>query len=425
VTLILRDATHIDHETCELRRGDVRVEPGPGGGVEVLPPGAPGDGAREIDCSGRIVTRSFVVGHHHIYSALARGMPAPPRTPRSFVEILELIWWRLDRCLDEEMIRASAIAAGIEAALAGTTFVIDHHASPNAAPGSLGIIAEELDRVGLSHLLCYEMSDRDGPESREAGLEETERYLSSGRPGLVGMHASFTVSDDLLGRCVELAERFGTGVHVHVAEAASDEEHCMGTHGRPCVVRLREAGALDLPGTILAHCIHLDAYEREMVRGSGAWVAQQTESNQNNAVGILDAASLGERVMLGTDGMHGDCLAGARATYLAAQAGEGGLSPAGAYARLRAAHRYLEERGVAGDGPNNLVVLDYRPPTPITRENWPTHVVYGVNRMSVRHVVAEGRPIVEDGRCTLVDEDTEMDFARGQAERLWARLRDS
>ena len=422
MTLHLRDATYIDHETCAIRTGHLRVEEGPAGAiafVDAIPAGA-----TVLDCTGKYVTRSFVVGHHHIYSALARGMPAPPRSPRNFREILELIWWRLDKRLDTDMIRASALAAAIDAAQCGTTFIIDHHASPNAASGSLHVIAEELDRVGLSHLLCYEMSDRDGEAPRDAGLAETESYLASGRQGLVGMHASFTVSDELLRRCVEMAARHKTGVHIHVAEAPSDEEHCEATYATRCVNRLADARALASPRTILAHCIHLNDREREILRASRAWVAQQTESNLNNAVGILNGAALGGRLMLGTDGMNGDCLAATRATYLAAQKAEGGLAPAGAYRRLRAAHRYLAENRFAGDGPNNLVVLDYRPPTPVTRDNWPGHVVYGLFRSHVEHVVSMGRVIVESGRCTLIDENEALAFAREQAQRLWDRLKE-
>lgn len=432
MTILLRDATFIDHETCEVWRGDLRVTEGWDGTADRLDPGTrAGAGETVIECGGKIVTRSFVVGHHHIYSALARGMPAPPRTPTSFREILELIWWRLDKALDEEMVRASALAAAIDAAKAGTTLVIDHHASPNAATNSLHAIAEELERVGLSHVLCYEMSDRDGPECRDAGLEETESYLLGGGQGLVGMHASFTVGDELLGRCVAMADRFGTGLHVHVAEALSDEEHCRATYGKRCVERLRDAGALVSGRTILAHCIHLDDAEREIVRRSGVWVAQQTESNLNNGVGVLDAGALagepGERahVMLGTDGMHGDCLAACRATYLAAQRAEGGLSPAGAYGRLRAAHRYVGEAGFRGDGENNLVVLSYAPSTPVEQGNWAGHVVYGVTRADVETVISDGRVIVEGGRCTRIDEHECQEFAREQAERLWSRLRDS
>lgn len=416
--LYLSDARFIDAESLEIRDGHFLVERGAGGDVrpiESIP-----RAAERVECGGRIVTRSFVVGHHHIYSCLARGMPPPRVSPTSFVEILEYIWWNLDRKLDTEMIRSSALAAGAEAARCGTTMIVDHHSSPSAAEGSLGVIAESLEEVGLSHLLCIELSDRDGAEAREAGLRETRSHLGS-HQGLVGLHASFTVSDDLLGEAVDLAREHGTGIHIHVAEAESDQEHCLAKHGTRCVHRLAQPGALDLPQTILAHCIHLDASEREALGASRAWISQQVESNLNNNVGIPSGRGFEGHVILGTDGMNGDCLQAARATYLACQATDS-PSPLDAYRRVRRVHRYLASNEFAGDSGNNLVILDYHPPTEVSSENWPAHVVYALNRSHVHTVISDGRVIVEDGRCTLVDEDEILARAREEATRLWRAL---
>ena len=419
MSLCLTNATYLDWQTFETTVATIRVHEGDAGTIEFLDTLPPGETA--IDCSNRIVTKSFAIGHHHIYSALARGMPPPAVAPTSFVEILERIWWRLDKALDSDMIRASALAAAIDAARAGTPFVIDHHASPNAAPDSLHIIAEALESVGLSHLLCYELSDRDGRECLEKALVETDRYLAA-HQGLVGLHASFTVSDELLDCAISLARAHSTGIHVHVAEAESDQQHCFEKYKKRCVQRFADVGALGFPQTILAHCIHLDASERRLLREGKAWVAQQSESNQNNAVGTLDAREFAARVFLGTDGMHGDPLAAARATYLASQAAES-LSPLEAYSRLRGVHSYVARNNFCGDTMNNLVILDYQPPTPITPANWPSHVMYGLNRSHVEAVVSSGRVIVRDRRCTLVDEEAVLADARCQAQRLWDQLR--
>ena len=177
-----------------------------------------------LDCTGRLVMPSFGCGHHHIYSALARGMPPAPKTPTNFLEVLEYVWWRMDKKLDHDMIEASALVTGLYCAKNGVTFVIDHHASPFHLDGSLETIAKALDRVGLGHLLCYEISCRDGEGIKEKGLAETDAFLSSGRKGHVGLHASFTVDDDLLGRAVDLARKHKTGVHIHVAEGIEDQE---------------------------------------------------------------------------------------------------------------------------------------------------------------------------------------------------------
>lgn len=415
--LYLRDATLIGPDGA-LRKGHLAVEEGPRGRARRA--ARVPAGARVLDCSGRLVTRSFVIAHHHLYSSLALGMPPPSRPPRNFVEVLRRVWWKLDRCLDREMIRASALAGAVEAAKCGATFVIDHHSSPNMPRGSLELIADALDEVGLGHLLCLELSDRDGPLARDEGLAETDRYLRR-RPGLVGLHASFTVSDSLLARAVDLARSHGTGLHVHVAEDRADQAQCRRAHGRSVLERFARAGALDSPKTLLAHGLHLSERERGLFRDSPAWLVQNPESNQNNAVGELDAKGLGGRLLLGTDGMHGDALASLRSAYLSAQA-RGGLSPAGAWGRLERAHDYLAANGFEGDGPNNLVVLDYRPQTPVRRSNWAAHAVYGLARCHVESVVSQGRVIVEGRRIVRVDEGEVRAYAHKQAERLWRRL---
>jgi cytosine/adenosine deaminase-related metal-dependent hydrolase len=418
MSLYLRDATFIDWRTLAMKCAALRVDEGDDGAVvavDEIPAGV-----TELDCAGKIVTRAFVNAHQHIYSALARGMPAPERTPSSFRELLELVWWKLDRKLDRDMIRASALASGIEALRTGCTFIIDHHSSPAAVEGSLGILAAALQEVGLGHLLCYELSDRDGAEVSDAGLQETARHLAR-HPGLVGLHASFTVSDELLARAVELAARLDSGIHIHVAEAESDQAHCRETYGTTVVERLARAGALSFPKTILAHCLHLDDIERRLVAESGAWVAQCHESNQNNAVGQFDPRDLGPRILFGTDGMHSDVLQSTRSAYLAGQS-FGRSSPLAAYRRLRAAHDYLGSNGIAGAGENDLVVLDYPSPTPVTSGNWPAHVVYGLNSRHVHSVIRAGRLLVREGRVLTVDEDEVLGFAREQAERLWGRL---
>jgi cytosine/adenosine deaminase-related metal-dependent hydrolase len=419
-TLYLADACYIDWRTLAIRRGDIAVHAGARGGIELVDAVPRSGDVRVIACGGRIVTRSFVVAHHHIYSALARGMPPPSARPRNFVEILERIWWNLDKKLDMDMIRASAYATAIDAARSGCTFIIDHHASPHAARESLHVIAEALEAVGLSHLLCYELSDRDGPDCLRAGVAETEMYLKSNQ-GLVGLHASFTVSDALLDRAVGMARDRATGVHIHVAEDAWDQQHCEKHHGVRVVQRLHDTGVLDFPTSLLAHCLHLNDMERDLVHDGHAWVVQNTQSNQNNAVGTFDARGLGDRILLGTDGMHSDMLSALRASYLAGQSA-GGLSPLQAYRRLRRAHEYLDANGFMGDGDNNLVVLDYPTPTAVTQENWPAHCAYGLGSAHVRTVIAKGKVVVEDGVVTTIDAERELARAAEAAQRLWARL---
>ena len=425
MTLYLKNANYLDAQTLKLRKTHLAVEPGPAGGAAFRDV-APSDSElsardRVVDCRGRLVTRSFACGHHHIYSTLARGMPPSPQIPANFLEVLEYIWWRVDKRLDRDMIEAGALAAALHMAKHGVTFCVDHHSSPYAIEGSLETIARAFEKIGLGHLLCYEISCRDGQAPMEAGLAETDAYLSSGRKGHVGLHASFTVDDDLLEKSVALARKHGTGLHVHVAEDLVDQEHCLKTYGKRVIQRLHAFGALESPHTILGHCLFLDDNEKKLVCESPVWVVQNVESNQNNNVGATGYTGLTGNVMLGTDGMHSDMLRSAKAAYLVGQNTEG-VSPDQMYARFRNVHRFIKTMGADGDGDNNLVILDYDTPTEITSENFTGHFIYGLESNHVQSVIAQGKVILEDRRITNVDEAEVLTYAREQGLRLWQKL---
>jgi len=424
MTLYLKDATFLDWQSLEIKRTDLAVAEGSQGDIS-FPAALPSEDAmapedRVIDCSGRLVTKSFGCGHHHIYSTLARGMPAPRKIPANFTEILQYVWWHIDKRLDLEMIEASALASAIYCAKNGVTFVIDHHASPMSIKDSLSAIARAFDRIGIAHMLCYEISDRDGQAPREEGLAETDSFLAAGRQGHVGLHASFTVGDELLQKAVALAQKHDTGLHMHVAEDRADQEDALAKYGKRVVERLQEAGALELKKSILAHCIHLSDREKELLRESGVWVVQNVESNQNNNVGLTGYAPLADNVMLGTDGMHCDMLRSAQAAFLVGQATEG-IGFDGIYQRFRNVHRYTREFGAQGDAANSLVILNYDAPTELTADNFLGHFVYGLDARHVETVICQGRVIVENHQITTVDDGEVLAFAREMGQKRWGK----
>jgi len=422
MSVLLKNATYVDWRTLEFSVQNILAEENRNSVTFV---GKTAETIRQlkpevIDCSGKIVTKSFAVGHHHAYSALARGMGAPKKSPENFLEILKYVWWTLDKCLDPEMIEASALVTAIACAKAGSTFVIDHHASPFAVKGSLEIIAGAFEKVGVSHLLCYEISDRDGQQVATEGLEETASYLEH-HQGLVGLHALFTVSNNTLKQAVEMMNRFNTGIHIHVAEDLHDQDICLREHGKRVVQRLSEAGVLNSPKSLLVHCLHLENSEREIICKSPAWVVENSESNLNNNVGYFDGACFGENIMLGTDGMHSDMLQSAKSAFFNGQRYDT-INYNSAYARFRNVHRYLNENEFAGDGDNNLVVLDYDPPTPFNSDNFPGHFIFGISSHHVRDVISGGRVIVRNRQLTTVSEADVMNSARKHAERLWRKM---
>jgi putative selenium metabolism protein SsnA len=422
MSLLLKNGTYIHPETLEFTTSHIQVEEGVNGGIKFIKEIPSDTESQIIDCTGKYITQSFVCGHHHAYSALARGMGAPKKNPENFNEILEYVWWTLDKALDAEMIEASALYTAMACVKNGVTFVIDHHASPNAIKGSLEIIANAFEKVGASHLLCYEISDRDGLDKAEEGLNETAEYMKS-HQGLVGLHASFTVSDNTLKKAVELAKQSDSGIHIHVAEAESDQDHCVSTYGMRVIERLQKFGALETGKTILGHCLHLSENEKNIISNSPVWVVQNTESNLNNKVGYFNAEGLGENIMMGTDGMHSDMLRSAKAAFFVGQNFDS-IGYDSVYQRFRNADKYLKSNGFTGHGPNNLVVFDYDTPTPFNKGNFYGHFVFGLESRHVQHVISQGKLIVENRKIITVDEEKILAAARIQAERLWVKMKE-
>lgn len=418
--ILLKNATYLDWKTFELRNTNILVEEDINGKIQFINDIVP-NASEVLDCSGKIVTKSFAVGHHHVYSALSRGMGAPKKNPENFYEILQYIWWTLDKSLDKEIIEASALYTAMACAKAGSTFVIDHHASPNYINGSLEIIANAFDKVGVNHLLCYEITDRDGLDKAEKGLEETESYLQSNQ-GLVGLHASFTVGDETMKKAANLMQKHNSGFHIHVAEDQYDQEHCQNHHNKSVIERLNNFGALDSSKSILVHCLHLNENERKLVRRSKAYIVQNMESNLNNNVGYFNSKGLGKNIMLGTDGMHSDILQSAKSAFFVGQ-GFDTIDFSSAYERFRKVHEYIALNQFDGDGENNLVILDYDSPTPINQDNFLGHFVFGINSNHINDVISNGKIIVKNRKMKTVNESEILEFSKEQSVRLWKKMK--
>ena len=390
------------------------------------------EAAERVDVSGCIVMPGNACAHHHLYSALARGMPGPADPPRTFPEILERVWWRLDRALDLETIKLSALVGAVEAARAGTTALVDHHASPEAIDSSLDAVADGLDEAGMRGVVCYEVSDRHGEARGRAGVQENARFIKTNSRGLVrgmiGAHASFTIGRTTMESLVAAARDSATPLHIHLAEDDCDERDSLERYGKRTAHRLAEEGALS-EGDLIAHGVHLDESELELIRASGAWVAHNPRSNMNNGVGYAPVQAMGERVALGTDGIDGDMFAEARACYLKAREASWATGPAFATERLATGADVVG--AVFGEpalgtlevgAPADLVVLEYASPTPLDAGNLAGHLIFGLTAAAVRDVMVAGRWVVRNRKHLLVDEEDLAARCRASAPALWARM---
>ncbi|MHB8875532.1 MAG: amidohydrolase family protein [Myxococcaceae bacterium] len=422
---ILKGGTVIEFEPACAEVTDLRVE---GGRIVDRGPGlVAGEGDEVIDVAHKVVMPGLICSHHHLYSSLARGMPPPAEPPENFPQILERIWWRLDQALDLDAVQVSATVGALDALACGTTTLFDHHASPRAITGSLVRVARGLNDVGLRGVLCYEVTDRHGAMGREEGLEETVSFQKKAKGrfrGVIGAHASFTLSRDALDGLRQATEATGTGVHIHLAEDPSDERISIERFGEAPVARLQQAGLLT-PRALVAHAVHLSWPELSEVISSGAWLVHNPRSNMNNQVGYAPAGKFGARAMLGTDGIGADMIAEAQlAHFRALDAGQ----PVDVLRYLTNGQRLASELFGESIGPlragscADLVILDYKSPTPITSENLGGHFLYGLSSRQVESVMVDGVWRMWARRALSANADVVTEQARASAVALWARM---
>jgi cytosine/adenosine deaminase-related metal-dependent hydrolase len=318
-------------------------------------------------------------------------MPPPPEVATNFQEILEQIWWRLDAALDLDMLYASAQLGALEALEAGTTAIVDHNETPNAIEGSLSVIADACAEVGVRVVGAYGITDRNGAEGARRGLAENERFIKDGGRALVGIHATFTCTDESLEAAAGLARDLGVGVHIHVCEGVGDIE-----------APERLAGLTE-DNWLLSHCVHLPT--GHSLKGT---ILHNPMSNLNNGVGYADPARFSNPVALGTDGIGANMIESFRLAYVMQRSVDVTVGPDPAWS-------WLEEGwNIVPEARNDEVTWSYDPMDP-----WHVAFTSGIHPLEVK---VDGETVFADGKPTKVDGEEIRGKAREQAKRLHARL---
>lgn len=396
----------------------------------------------QLDAHGQYVMPGSIVAHTHFYGAFARGMAIPGSAPKDFPEILQKLWWPLDKALTEADVRASAEVMLVDAIRHGATTLIDHHASPNAIDGSLDVIAEAVDRAGVRAALCYEVTDRDGPEKSRAGMRENVRMIERTRREAVaggrvaatfGLHASLTLSDATLEACREAAPE-GVGFHLHVAESMADEYDSLVKSGLRVVDRLYKHDLLN-PQTIVVHAVHVDGREAALLADSGVWVTHQPRSNMNNGVGVSAVESmlrLGIPVCLGTDGFSSTMWTEWKFAYLLQKVWHldpqrmngADVAQMAIYNNARLAGMFFPSAPVGVLSPGafaDIILVDYHPHTPLTVGNLPWQIIFGFHESMVTTTIAAGKVLMRDRQLLTLDEEAITAHARELAPAVWER----
>jgi putative selenium metabolism protein SsnA len=394
-----------------------------------------------IDAENNIIMPGIVCAHYHAYSAFARGMILEGKSPEDFIEILQKLWWRLDKALDNEDLYYSAAACAIELIKSGTTTIIDHNASPFSIAGSLDALSKGFSDIGIRGNYCYEVSERDGLDIAEEGLKENYEFIKNCREnnnsmitGSFGLHAAFTLGDEILLKAKKMSEELKCGFHIHVSEGMADEEINQYKYGMSPVKRLEKLGILG-DKTIAVHGVNISAEEINILKATDTMVVHNPESNMNNAVGIPPIVHMLDKgivVGLGTDGFTSDMFREMDTTYIihklinkkpyVMNPGEvwkmAFTNNSEIINRLFGRKAGVIEKGAFGD----LILINYNNPTPLNSDNFFGHIIFGMNTSNVMTTIVNGKVIMKDRKLIGIDEEEFMKNARIRAEKLWERI---
>ncbi len=393
-----------------------------------------------IDARGKVVMPGFINAHMHFYSTLVRGL-GKANPSKNFNEVLQNLWWRLDKKLDADTNYYSALIMAINAVKHGTTTLIDHHASPFSAKGSLNQIAKAVKETGLRASLCYEVSDRDGDEIAEEGLEENTEFIKQCQKNndeqlkaMFGLHAAFTLSDKTLEKASKLGNGLNTGFHVHVAEAESDEEFNVKNFGMRVVERLDKFNILGNK-SLAIHCVHINDKEMDILAKNDTAVVHNPQSNLNNAVGIADIIKMQEKgilVGLGTDAMTVKMPEELRVALWAQHIRNS--NPTCGFMEVantllnnnrKIASRYwnLPLGTIEEDAAADIILIDYYPPTPLDETTYIGHIIFGLSQSVVDTTIANGKVLMEN-KILKIDVNEEEASAKSKklTVKLWERF---
>jgi len=393
------------------------------------------------DVKGKIIMPGMINTHMHLYSTFARGMNLKTnQPPKNFVEILEKLWWRLDKVLNEEDIYCSAIYALLDCLKKGTTTIFDHHASSNLIDGSLDIVTEAVRQTGIRANLSYEISDRDGHEKALDGIRENERFIKKAQQegnsclgGIIGLHASFTLNNETLSEAAGLADQLRVPFHIHVAEGKADFYESK-TRGYKGVAERLNRFHILRPGTLAIHGVYLKEEELEILKDNDSYLIHNPESNMGNAVGtapIKVAMDKGVTVGLGTDGYTADMFESIKVANLLQkhelrdpQAGWGEVFQMAFKNNREIASKFFGETlGVLQIGaPADVIVVNYYPPTPITSENAYFHILFGISGDMVDTTIVGGEILMEDREISGLDYERITRRVKEQANDFWTRF---
>lgn len=392
---------------------------------------------KTVDLKGKLITPGLVCSHNHIYSVFSKGITNNLGEMANFLSILNNLWWKLDRALDEETLYYSALIGAIEALKCGTTTIVDHNASPNFISNSLKTIEKAFLKVGIRGILSYEVTDRNGEEGLIEGVEENlsfANYIKKKKrenpnyliESAIGAHASFTLNDRALQLLSMAVDRSGRGIHIHIAEDKYDVSHSLKIYKKTPVERLYDFGILDKK-SLLVHCVHLKENDFNLINKSDCFVIHNPRSNMNNSIGHFQFFNKLNCVALGTDGIGSNMIEELKFAFFKSKESKLKIDNIKLLNLLNNSNlilkRYFKknfgnvEEGAVAD----LTVFDNKLSTPLVDGNLLYHLIFGNFELNVDSVIVNGEFVLNNGKFPFnVDEIYKK--GRELAQKLWNKM---
>lgn len=393
-----------------------------------------------IDAKGKVIMPGLINTHHHIYSAFARGMDAKEAPSQNFNEILERLWWKLDKKLTLQDTKYSAYTTYIDCIKNGVTTVFDHHASPMSITDSLFTIGDVAKELGIRTSLCYEVSDRDGLKITDEGINENVNFIKYANEdssdmikGLFGLHASFTLSNETLEKCAKEIQGLNSGFHIHAAEGIADLHDSLKNNGKRVIERLYD---FDILGekTLAVHCVHINDREMDLLKYTNTNVVNNPESNMGNAVGcspVLEMINKGINIGMGTDGYTSDLFESMKVFPIIQRHNR--CNPSVAFNETfkllfennrNIANKFFnKDIGILKEGSyGDVIIVDYNPLTPMNASNINGHMLFGFTGRSVLTTIINGKVVMKNRELVNIDEERIFASSREIAQKLWDKM---
>lgn len=388
----------------------------------------------DFDACGKVITIPQVNFHEHIYSRLAKGLDISGPT-NNFENILSNLWWKLDSVLDKKMIEASAKMTVIESIKNGTTYLFDHHSSPNFTAGSLNTISNILNENNIRCVLCFETTDRNGYKFAQGGIKENLNFATitaqnQNIKSMFGLHASFTINNKTLKLVSEIIAKSNAGIHIHLSEDKADNKISLEKFGNSPLDRLIKYNLLN-EKSILSHAVNLSKSDWAKIRKYKSAIAINSESNMNNSVGVnrFDSIPTEVRLLCGTDGMHANPSRTLKTVFLLMR--QQGMSFDNSFAKIVKIYfdqiefvkKYFPDFGLLNKNNRaDFIIWDYVPPTPIDKNNFWGHYIYGIIERNVDSVFMNGKILMNEKQISIDEKKVNKEISV-QGKRLFYKFK--